>query len=532
MVNMKRILLIPALLIGLAHADPLEKPIRLDYEWRCEYPDGSFTNHQDKTNATFACLEHRWANDPTQDYFVQGGRHIIRGEPVSVPDPVPDPIPDPVPDPEPDPIPDPDPPPMAYTPTHYVTASASGGGAGSSSNPWTLNEAMVNARAGNVVLVGPGRYSASPGDATTPAFRPYADGTASSPIVFVAQYPAATEDTPSRWSQLIRTGGATSPVVGAGGNGAYRSHIVFDGFYLDYNDGAYPTSRGVVYVGFGNRGVQIRRFRIQRANLGSADDGDNYNCIQIHGSADTVIADNLFLGGLDLSGSHNESCITTYGAQNFTIEHNEFRGVTAGVFVKGSFSGTGNTGVVRYNRFSGFKYGVEMTESTDSGRVEIRQNLFHSWPGGYSALNYENGVGGQNRNFVVRNNTVVVPADGGDLGGVGLEPGVAMTGNEFSDNIVYAPVSTNQVLVNAWQVPNLSPFAAWDGNVYFNGGQSGQFAVGGAIVTGLPAWRTASGRDASAAFVDPALDSAYNRTTATPAGKGAYITGSEVIGIR
>lgn len=436
-----------------------------------------------------------------------------------------------------------------YTPTHFVTATATGTGDGSLQNPWTLMQAMANARAGHAVQVAPGIYEgASTNDGLSPTFRPSHDGTAAQPIVFFAQYPAATEPNPANWSRLRRIGPANSAVIGAGGDGAYRSHIIIDGFYFNYNEGAMPSTRGIVYLGFNNTGNKVRRNRFDRTNLGAADDNDNYNCIQIHSSANAEITDNLFNGGYDANGSHNESCITTYGALNFLIEHNTFQNVTTGIYVKGSFGGVGNQGRIRFNRFSGFQSGVELTENENGGSVEVYQNLFYDWNGtnARAAIVFENSVGPEHRNFIVHHNTIITPAPGGTSGPVYVESGVDMTGNEFRDNIIASLVpGTTQVLVNAYEVASLANFTRWDYNLYYNNGATPTFAVNGALQSGLANWQSASGRDANSRvtlpqFVNPGAadfrlaNNGQAALTASSTGGpvGCYITGSETIGIR
>lgn len=439
--------------------------------------------------------------------------------------------------------------PYTYTPTHYVAATATGSGDGSLQNPWTLAQAMANANAGNAVQVAPGIYEgASTGDGLNPTFRPSHDGSPTQPIVFFAQYPAATESNPANWSRLRRTGAADSPLIGAGGDGAYRSHIIIDGFYFNYNEGAMPSTRGIVYLGFGNTGNKVRRNRFDRANLGAADDGDNYNCIQIHSSANAEIADNLFYGGYDASGSHNESCITTYGALDFVIEHNTFEGVTTGIYVKGSFGGVGNRGRIRFNRFLGFKSGVELTENENGGSVEVYQNLFYDWNGtnATAAIVFENSVAPEHRNFVVRHNTIITPAPGGVAGPIFVESGVDMTANVFRDNIVASIETGNtQVLVNAFDVVSLNNFTQWDYNLYYNNGTTPTFAINGVVHSGMAAWRAASNRDSNSITTAPQFVNAAARdfrlvnngqpaltASSTGGALGCYLTGTEVIGRR
>ena len=66
---------------------------------------------------------------------------------------------------------------MALT-ERYVTASAAGGGDGSSGNPWTLTEARTNATAGDRVNIKAGTYTRSAADTFANA------GTTTSPVIF------------------------------------------------------------------------------------------------------------------------------------------------------------------------------------------------------------------------------------------------------------------------------------------------------------------------------------------------------------
>ena len=435
-----------------------------------------------------------------------------------------------------------------YSPTHYVTANANGSGNGSQGSPWTLTQAMQNATSGDVVQVGPGAYinAGASVDATSPVFRPSNDGTPDSPIIFFAQYPAATTNDRSLWSMPKRpnNGPAGYPILGAGGVGSYKNNIVFDGFAFDYNDGAYPFTRGICYAGFDNSGVVFRRMRFIRSNLGAADDGDNFNCIHVHGSRNLTISDCLFEGGRDANGSHNESCITLYGATGFLIEHNTFRNVTTGMYVKGSFSGRGNSGNIRFNLMTGFCDGMELTENNPGESVEVYQNLFYNWgQAGRRAINYENSVSSRQTNFRVHHNTVVMPANPSG-GGIELESGIAMTSNVCRDNIVACSEPNNQVLVNAWGINNLNPFSTFDYNWYYNNGNAPTYAIGGSVYSGLSAWRNATGRDINSVVANPQFQNPSNndyrlaasspaRTASSTGGPvGCYITGNEEMGIR
>jgi hypothetical protein len=230
---------------------------------------------------------------------------------------------------------------------------------------------------------------------------------------------------------------------------------------------------------------------------------------------------------------------------DFRLEHNSFENVTTGMYIKGSNEGVGNAGTIRYNSYRGFRHGIELTESQPGLHVDVSQNLFYDWnqAGAGHAIAFENSVAALHRNFRVFSNTIISAPMAG-TGGVALEATINMSGDVFRDNIVAALESNSQVLVNGWEIGSLGPFAAWDHNWYFNAGAAPTAALNGAIHSGLAAWRTASGRDASSVASDPQFVNAaakdYRlkptspaRTASSTAGPvGAYLTGDEVIGVR
>lgn len=95
---------------------------------------------------------------------------------------------------------------MAYT-ERYVTSAASGGGDGSSGNPWTLGEAFSNAAGGDRVNIqSDGAYTTNSTDG-----RSTSAGTKTSPIVWrgynstIGDLDTVGRDTPANGSHLITT---------------------------------------------------------------------------------------------------------------------------------------------------------------------------------------------------------------------------------------------------------------------------------------------------------------------------------------
>lgn len=437
-----------------------------------------------------------------------------------------------------------------YVPNKFVTVDATGDGDGSEADPWTMQQAVALAVAGDVVQIGPGAYSNAGGEGgSEPAFGIANAGTAEEPIVFFAEHPAAYTDDPSLRSKLRNTNqGTVSPAPTL----ATHNYVIIDGLWFDYADGGRPSSRGIIYNPYETQGQRLRRLRFDRENLGPDDDNDNYNCIHAHRNPNLEITDSRFVGGYDPIGSHNESAITLYGSLDVVIEHNTFEGVTAGIFFKGSGGpgpdggNLGNSGIVRFNRFISCRQGVLMAENEDPRASQVVQNLFvvDDTPGPPNqAIEFDNSVPPEQRNTHVLSNTIVMQADAAE-GAVTSQNSNVLTNNVVRDNIVTYGSASEQVLVNFWEIESLSSFDEFDYNWYFNDGSTPSFAVGGEVLEGLGAWQAASGRDANSNVGDPMFVDAeggdYRLADGSPAATasssggpvGCYIDGDEHIGIR
>lgn len=444
-----------------------------------------------------------------------------------------------------------------YTVTHYVDIAANVGAANddtdqgatawtnasSALTPCSWGTAVRRAAAGNIVEVAPGTYSAvggSGGDGA--AFQIGVAGSSGNLIVFTAKYPAAynaSSRTKLRNTASLVGSVHDAPVL------KLHNYVAVDGFYFDYSDGARPSTRGIVYLGYGLTGCEVRRCRFDRQDLDANDDGDNYNCIQHHFTTNAKIRDNHFYNGYDSTGSHNEACMTTYGAENFLFENNWIENATTGLYIKGGDGGQpeGNTGTVRYNFFDRTRIGIECTTTaaSGSGEVIITQNLVKEAASGVNhALMFENSSVTECRNFKVRNNTFIGTGDEGN-GVVGTESGISGSGCEFKDNIVATFATHTQVTVNCQQA--LTNFTTWDYNRYYENGNTVQYFLS-STHNGLAAWQSASSRDANSTEGDPSfvnqasgdytLAGGSPCLTASSTGGpiGCYITGSEEIGLR
>lgn len=442
------------------------------------------------------------------------------------------------------------------TATHYCssTGTEAYATATSDTSPCSPTAAMQNAAAGDVVEFAPGSYSfTDTGNALTPCFRPWNDGTSLNPITFVAKYPAANNTNSSLYTTFKRPGATpSSPIFGAGGNGAYRSYITYDGIHVDHAQDGYPSTRGICYFGndlTSSNNNTIRRCRFDQIDLGAYGDIDNLNCVHIHGCTDVKVQDNHFLGGHRTGMGHNEACVLTYGGDNTTIEHNTFEDVICGIYIKGSYGSLSNDGNIRFNKFSGSGFSaMELAAVVNGGQLNVYQNLLIDNISNAEGMTFDSGAAGlEMYDTAFYNNTIV--SDTTAQNGLIFMEANPYVRCEVRDNIVvYVANGITQTIVNAWNETDLSTMTAFDYNWYWNNGNNTAYAYNATLYDGATAftdWKAAlpSSFDANSNEGDPnftnigtgdyTIASGSALTASSTAGPvGCYITGSEEIGKR
>ncbi|WP_108867223.1 NosD domain-containing protein [Aquimarina aquimarini] len=259
-----------------------------------------------------------------------------------------------------------------------VSPDALGGGDGSDANPWTLNEAMEFAQAGDTIGIKAGIYIGQ-NDATStqsrysPAFTPKNAGTKDSPIVFVAENQASKIS--AEYTEI--RSGATETGTGWPAFGCYqKDYIYWVGIYTNENvndnkgasDSAPCTiwsSKGCAVIGCVISGEDVNYI-------------DNHSAIRLEDATDLKISDNKLSGfNQNRLNSVNQAGIITYDLQFSTIEHNDIFDCGAAIQLKGYE----HYGIdIRYNTFHDNVFSTirahGFTEGPQNERSRIYQNVF------------------------------------------------------------------------------------------------------------------------------------------------------------
>lgn len=451
-----------------------------------------------------------------------------------------------------------------YTPTHYVAPFASVAGAtndyddlgatawtnaATSGTPTTLGTAMARAVAGNKVRCAAGVYAKLWNGDGTIGFKTTNSGTSGNPIVFYAATPAATNrGSPGLFSEL-RWSGSYPTIVAGGGEGIIGSnlqgggnYVVIDGFFARATYAPPYSSQGALVAGV--TGIEFRRIYYDYET--TTPTGDNYNAFWIRGSVDCKILDCYITGGYG-SGARNASCITPYYAQNFLIQNNYFYNVNSGVFVKVA-DAQPQYGRICYNRFEQVSLAALHVKEASAAGVEIDHNLIID--SNFLQVIHP-GIAGESNTFNVHNNTV---SNGSTTGSQAL---IMNAFDSITDTLGSSQFYNNLMVDRAGGTVSFfwSPFdtetfeshfvryTLFDYNVYYDANGPAQFDDGPTVdlagfVAQLGAWQESHSLNVTVTFSGAddyrLLANGQGALTASDVGGpvGAYVTGSEEIGIR
>ncbi|MEZ5550328.1 MAG: right-handed parallel beta-helix repeat-containing protein [Pseudomonadales bacterium] len=420
-----------------------------------------------------------------------------------------------------------------YTPTHFASANANGGGSGSASSPWTLEEAMRNAVAGNRVQVEPGIYV---GRGTVgrwaSAFAPSNSGTSDNPIVFFAANRSGLSYVAGLTTE-IRSGGTSgsngSPAFGA----PDRSYIIFDGFYTDNNANNNKSSRDTGPVNLnGSVGCEVRNCVIK--GVENQVTGDNYCGVRLEVAADCIVSD-CYISGFRSDGgsvSQNHAGVMSYDARNCVVANCEIVNCGCGIFWKGDHSGDGapqygldtHHNIFRNNRWADVRFGG--VSGDEQNRVFQNHFISDGTPSS-GAVVFTSYVAGSPTNVWVANNTFV-----GHHKAI-LTQATTPLSNRIYNNIfygvqhVYGSYSTSDVPTF------LNAFSAINYNLY-RGISNFSYTEGSGSMTQLTftSWRSSYGMDQQGIIEqDPRLASVQAEDYSLLSGSPAQNAGLDVLNL-
>jgi hypothetical protein len=307
-----------------------------------------------------------------------------------------------------------------FTPTHYVTADATGSGNGTQGSPYTLSQAHALCQPGWRVVVEPGIYvGPNTNSNSVGSFQPATQGTEANPIIFFARNYASVNST--GLSILRHSGtvqGSGCPVLGARGGHHYY------GFYISEDNAPTRPDTGPIWCG-----GAFNRFSYMHIDRGSAVwpvAENNHSAIRFEGNGCrfNTVSDCLIENYSGIGWNGSEQGIQIYGPTdalavnyvgNITIENNVFVNCQFAVTSKSISTRLINGGIIiRRNLFSPSNYqpggdlqsgGVNFIEMGNQlGRSQIYQNIQY---GGAVLAKMSRHFGYQARDIDVINNTCV-----------------------------------------------------------------------------------------------------------------------------
>lgn len=426
------------------------------------------------------------------------------------------------------------------TPTHYVTAAATGSGNGTLGSPWTMAQALSAAVAGNVIGVAAGVYTRSGGTLNIPAFNVTNSGASGNPIVFQAQWPAIGAYASSLRSKLTNgvTSGNGPTTMGVTG----RNYVQWDGFWVDEAVSRAQTGIGPAVL-VATTGSAILRCRIDGVQIDYSN--DNHSGIWADQAVSCQINSNYIRNIRPPSGSSvNSAGIFFWSCRDVQVRNNLIEDCNTGMYVKYNHAGTGFGGIdIRLNRFTRTSTACRVADQSTTGTNPsfFVQNLIVTSDDGFN-FSFGTDTAVVPRLWTVSNNTFVDVSQGfyvgfqnttsmadclilNNLHDAGTRfvywddnntaiAGMTSRGMLWSYNSTRSVTNYMRTATSTYSTPAATQSAIGHGT----GGQ--QFSAGATIFTNR------SGGDYTLAVSSPA------RTASNTSGPvGCYITGTETIGL-
>lgn len=417
----------------------------------------------------------------------------------------------------------------------YATAQNSstpwatiGRAAWGTTNPNSPNASLA-AQAGDTVLISAGTYTTdgiTSGGRFDVALNPANDGTAGNPITFRG---VGTVN-------IGMTSGHTGPVIGA----EDRDYIIWDNVRIDdANCGSVSDTGPVVF--WGSTGSQLLNSTIVGTFQSWA---DNYNGIRTE-STNNILIKNVTISNLSGNGGGNVAGIMMYDSADMIMEHLDISTVPTGIYIKGDSAGNPivqSGAIVRFSRIHDTSRGIQVSAAY---QAKVYQNIIKS--SSVYGIRQDNFISPQAEEVTIQNNVIVAHSNGTSIG---------YSADGGTSNIVNLRVFNNIFTGGFYEAVNIGthaiPDSTFEHNIYHGYTTWGSYS---GAQRSFATW-TGTGKDSAAPasvtsdplFVDTTdykltgsspgknlgvdiLDLDGDTSTTDNVDAGAYITGSETIGV-
>jgi len=447
------------------------------------------------------------------------------------------------------------------------------------SQPTTLENAMITAAAGDIVGIAAGVYVGdepteiivSDADRTkVSAFYPRNNGDAGNPIVFVAENLATQTTTQAEYSEIKSGTNRSSSSSSYGGwfgdthgTGVIRdgwgaigswdgrgSHVMYVGLYTDSRAGnnnmPFEDTGSIIVREISDVKVLHCKCYGETSADWALDNANNYSGIRVESASRIEVAD-CFSNGFS-KNSPNAPGIMLYKSRDFHVHHNYAEDCSAGVYPKAPSDRDAQYpnqyGILEYNHSYQCTKGFDLYclgRQTDGTRNKVRFNLSEDCDSYDFMPQATTDRPGQIRDCDIHNNTMVGFNAGDYFKGAWYFHYFALNregdrlppfefNNTFYKNIISAPSEYSIATTGSgWETQNF-----WDGDDNtFDTPKFMQDKNRNEVT--LASWRSAWNQELNSDTSDPQFVGGrdFRLQGGSPAtGRGCYVTGNEVIGIR